>query len=403
MRTSVWWVKPKIGFLMEPYRGFPHVKASVYDCPSNGGRVVYEYMRCSSRSNRIFSSNAQACSTTMANDAHLAGSVLPEVRTFSLFALCSLLCPCLPHATRAQPRRRSVPCSVFLVLIYASVLAVAWRCRSLGCRPHPPRVRACCVSLNAALFTLRLSFFVEVFNFDPAAPNSPHFLSPSASYTAEFRISACVCVLLCHDVVSCFARRYIFDQSITTLDSFTPLQSLPRWDKSVRYSNCHSLCNKVCIHVDAAGSRKWRGRTACSPLGWTTLVLSLFRYGWRSCSTTVLHAALRPSESCGHSFLQWYLPGSNLQFSNPIVESDYEFQVYTLDITSYIGSSEQGVATALVIPARSHFSCLYALSTLYTDALFSVNDTAVCPSGAPCSTSNCRSCSEKCRAARSGV
>jgi hypothetical protein len=212
-----------------------------------------------------------------------------------------------------------------------------------------------------------------------------------------------VCVLFCHDVVSCFARRYIFDQSNTTLDSFTPLQSLPRWDKSVRCSNCYSSCHAVCTHVDAAGSRKWRGRTACSPLGWTTLVLSLFRYGWRSCSTTALHAALRPLESCNHSFLQWYLPGSNLQFSNPVVESDYEFQVYTLDITSYIGSSEQGVATALVIPARSHFSCLYALSTLYTDALFSVNDTAVCPSGAPCSTSNCRSCSEKCRAARSGL
>jgi hypothetical protein len=98
MRTSVWWVKPKIGFLMEPYRGFPHVKASVYDCPSNGGRVVYEYMRCSSRSNRIFSSNAQACSTTMANDARLAGSVLPEVRTFSFFALCFAPVPPTPRA-----------------------------------------------------------------------------------------------------------------------------------------------------------------------------------------------------------------------------------------------------------------------------------------------------------------
>ena len=45
MRTAVWWTKPKIGFLLEPHRGFPHLKASVYDCPSNGGRVVYEYMR----------------------------------------------------------------------------------------------------------------------------------------------------------------------------------------------------------------------------------------------------------------------------------------------------------------------------------------------------------------------
>ena len=45
MRAAVWWTQPKIGFLMEPHRGFPHIKASVYDCPSNGGRVVYEYMR----------------------------------------------------------------------------------------------------------------------------------------------------------------------------------------------------------------------------------------------------------------------------------------------------------------------------------------------------------------------
>ena len=85
MRTSVWWVKPKIGFIMEPYRGFPHVKASVYDCPSNGGRVVYEYMRYRFCSNCIVSSNAQAFSTTMANDARLVGSVVPEVRASLCF------------------------------------------------------------------------------------------------------------------------------------------------------------------------------------------------------------------------------------------------------------------------------------------------------------------------------
>jgi hypothetical protein len=50
--------------------------------------------------------------------------------------------------------------------------------------------------------------------------------------------------------------------------------------------------------------------------------------------------------------LQWYLPGSNEQFSYPIVETDFEFQVYTVDITSYIGSSVQGDATKLVIPSR---------------------------------------------------
>jgi hypothetical protein len=70
------------------------------------------------------------------------------------------------------------------------------------------------------------------------------------------------------------------------------------------------------------------------------------------CTTTVLHAAIHPLDNTNHSLLQWYLPGSNAQFSNPIVESDYEFQLYALDITSYIGTSEQGVATALVIPSR---------------------------------------------------
>jgi hypothetical protein len=100
---------------MEPYRGFPHVKASVYDCPSNGGRVVYEYMRCSSRSNRIFSSNAQACSTTMANDARLAGSVLPEVRGFSLSLLFALSLS-LPRHGRAAPQAQCslprLPCLI---------------------------------------------------------------------------------------------------------------------------------------------------------------------------------------------------------------------------------------------------------------------------------------------------
>lgn len=236
MRTSVWWTKPKIGFLMEPHRGFPHLKASVYDCPSNGGRVVYEYM-----------------STTMTNDARLAGSMVPEY----------------------------------------------WQ--------WPGDEEALVVDLTHRVF------FVEVFNFDPTAPNSPHFLSPKAEYAAEFRISA-----------------YIFDQSNSSMDSFTPLKSLPRWDKRISRQQ----------KVDGSDS--------------------------------VFAAGLDDPRSV---VVQWYLPGSNAQYSNPIVESDYEFQVYTLDITSYIGSSAQGDATALIIPP-------------------SVNGTLVCPSGAPCSTSNCRSCSE---------
>jgi hypothetical protein len=53
------------------------------------------------------------------------------------------------------------------------------------------------VCVHASIFssspvTFCRSFFVEIFNFDPTAPNSPHFLSPKAEYPAEFRISACV-------------------------------------------------------------------------------------------------------------------------------------------------------------------------------------------------------------------
>jgi hypothetical protein len=88
MRTSVWWTKPKIGFLMEPHRGFPHLKASVYDCPSNGGRVVYEYMRYKFCCDSLFPRNIEPYSTTMTNDARLAGSMVPEVcSSFSVHPL----------------------------------------------------------------------------------------------------------------------------------------------------------------------------------------------------------------------------------------------------------------------------------------------------------------------------
>jgi hypothetical protein len=56
-----------------------------------------------------------------------------------------------------------------------------------------------CVLANvppAPFLTLSFSFFVEVSNFDPAASNSPHFLSPRSDNPAEFRLSACVHLFL---------------------------------------------------------------------------------------------------------------------------------------------------------------------------------------------------------------
>jgi hypothetical protein len=109
MRTAVWWTKPKIGFLMEPHRGFPHIKASVYDCPSNGGRVVYEYMRFKFLFRKSFSCNMVPCSTTMANDARLGGSVVPEV--------CGL---CHDVAYRS-PFHEHSPCRAFYVMSFLIV------------------------------------------------------------------------------------------------------------------------------------------------------------------------------------------------------------------------------------------------------------------------------------------
>jgi len=187
MRTAVWWTKPKIGFLMEPHRGFPHIKASVYDCPSNGGRVVYEYMRFKFLFRKSFSCNMVPCSTTMANDARLGGSVVPEV--------CGL---CHDVAYRS-PFHEHSPCRAFYVMSFLIVRSSIgsglemwkpWLSTSLiACACWP-------MFLPAPFLTLSFSFFVEVSNFDPAASNSPHFLSPRSDNPAEFRLSACVLLFL---------------------------------------------------------------------------------------------------------------------------------------------------------------------------------------------------------------
>ena len=122
----------------------------------------------------------------MANDARLAGSVVPEVRA-SFHAHVHITSFRFMSFALASPR--CVQSSLFYIL------PQYWQ--------WPGDVEALVVDLthrvcvHASIFssspvTFCRSFFVEIFNFDPTAPNSPHFLSPKAEYPAEFRISACV-------------------------------------------------------------------------------------------------------------------------------------------------------------------------------------------------------------------
>jgi hypothetical protein len=123
------------------------------------------------------------------------------------------------------------------------------------------RVSVCSVLLPH-LISLLLSFFVEIFDFDPKASNSPHFLSPSAAYAAEFRISACVYACpLSSSVISLLHPRYIFDESNSTIDSFTPMKSLPQWDKRIRCAAKQVF--PIFSHIIAAGNKKWTMVTAC--------------------------------------------------------------------------------------------------------------------------------------------
>ena len=124
----------------------------------------------------------------MANDARLVGSVVPEVSAYSV------------SSSRSRQRRRRTHMlfapaehvtSHFLNLCCFAVLAVARRHRGVSRRPYSSRVRASAAPSLPPHLTLPLRFFVEVFDFDPKAPNSPHFISPSVEYPAEFRISAC--------------------------------------------------------------------------------------------------------------------------------------------------------------------------------------------------------------------
>jgi hypothetical protein len=44
IRQVVWWDRGRLSLRLEPCIGKPHMKASVYGCPSDGARVVWEYM-----------------------------------------------------------------------------------------------------------------------------------------------------------------------------------------------------------------------------------------------------------------------------------------------------------------------------------------------------------------------
>ena len=44
VREVVWWEKGRLALRLEPCVGKPHLRASVYGCPSEGARSVWEYM-----------------------------------------------------------------------------------------------------------------------------------------------------------------------------------------------------------------------------------------------------------------------------------------------------------------------------------------------------------------------
>jgi hypothetical protein len=44
VREIVWWDRGRLSLRVEPCIGKPHMKASVYGCPSDGAPVVWEYM-----------------------------------------------------------------------------------------------------------------------------------------------------------------------------------------------------------------------------------------------------------------------------------------------------------------------------------------------------------------------
>jgi hypothetical protein len=44
VKEVVWWEQAKLILRLEPCVGKPHLLVSVYGCPSDGGRVVWEYM-----------------------------------------------------------------------------------------------------------------------------------------------------------------------------------------------------------------------------------------------------------------------------------------------------------------------------------------------------------------------
>uniref|UniRef100_A0A7S4KE26 Pherophorin domain-containing protein n=1 Tax=Guillardia theta TaxID=55529 RepID=A0A7S4KE26_GUITH len=44
VREVVWWTSPRVAFYLEPCAGKPHMKISVYGCPSQGAFAVWDYM-----------------------------------------------------------------------------------------------------------------------------------------------------------------------------------------------------------------------------------------------------------------------------------------------------------------------------------------------------------------------
>jgi hypothetical protein len=61
LRQVVWWDRGRLSLRVEPCLGKPHMKVSVYGCPSDGARVVWEYMNAPMKSMTVNKECAVRC------------------------------------------------------------------------------------------------------------------------------------------------------------------------------------------------------------------------------------------------------------------------------------------------------------------------------------------------------
>lgn len=85
VREVVWWEKGRLALRLEPCVGKPHLRASVYGCPSEGARSVWEYMSPKMRADLV---------------AQVLAPWLPSAEPSAFFVL--LLRHVLPHGVQKR-------------------------------------------------------------------------------------------------------------------------------------------------------------------------------------------------------------------------------------------------------------------------------------------------------------